>query len=91
MSWKRESEWEEAEHIIKAYWSPEHYGVYYVTVPDEEGLFEGEDDGEEQYYLQYWPDKRKSIETVTLVDSFDSEEAALDALEEEIEESSTDD
>lgn len=85
MSWKRESEWEERPHVIEAYWSTDHYGVYYVTKPDEESHLNTGEEGD-IFYLQYWPDKRKSMETVSLLDSYESEDAALNALHEKIEE-----
>lgn len=67
------SDWEQKEGIIKAY---QHgVGVYYIAKDDEYGP---------GYRLAYWPDKRKDIETVSLLESFETEDEACDGLEDKI-------
>lgn len=74
MSWKRDPEWEDKPTVIRAYHNPETRGVYYV------GTYETQDG----YALSYWPNRNKDMETVTLKDTFDTKEAAVDALEETV-------
>lgn len=74
MSWERDHEWEESKGAVKAYHNPETRGVYYVT----------EYEGQDGYFLAHWPNRRKDIETVTIVEPFDEEDAAVAALEETV-------
>lgn len=71
-NWNRDDDFEARDAVIRAYHNPETDGVYYVTEPTED--FSG-------YTLCYWPAKRKSIETVSLIESFDTESEALDELD----------
>jgi len=74
MTWTRDIEWEKRDNVVTAYSSSETRGVYYIV--------ENED---ESYTLQHWPNKRKTIETVTIVDSFDELDDAEETLESKIE------
>lgn len=70
--WARHSEWEQNDNVVKAYHTTVHPGIYYVT--HDEGT----------YRLQYWPNKNKNIETVSLLDSYEDKDTALDALDDKI-------
>jgi hypothetical protein len=76
VSYKTYKEWEQKESVIKAYTVGR--AIYYIT----------ENDGE--YFLQYWPNKHSKIETVSLIDSFKTEEAAINGLENKLDSLSED-
>lgn len=83
MTWQTESEFESREGVVRAVYSTESNAVYYITdVSNEANDWDG--DG---FIVSYWPNRNKTIETVTLVESCDTREEANDVLREKTDES----
>lgn len=73
---ERNKEWEEKEGVEKAY--NVGRGVYYVC--------QRADTETEEFYVQNWPNRNKSVETVSIIDSFDKKEDAIDFLDKKVDE-----
>lgn len=76
---ERAPDWEEKHGVVKAY--KVGLSVYYVS-----NQAYGTREGNNGFTLQYWPHKRKETETVSILDSFDNEQSAIEGLEDKIEE-----
>lgn len=74
MFWERFDTWEEKNGVVLAYKHTESREVKYVV----------ESESEDTYYVQYWPDYKKQIETVSLLHITDSKEDAVEYLENEV-------
>lgn len=71
---ERNREWEDKEKVIRAY--SVGVSVYYVVYSTDP----------EQYFLQYWPDERKKIETVSVIDNYNDPTKAIDELNNKVDE-----
>lgn len=71
--YNRNSEWEKDDSVVQAYTVGR--AVYYIVANEEQNT----------YLLQYWPDKHKDIETVSMLDSFETKENAIDSLQQKVE------
>ena len=76
---ERNSKWESEDTIVRAYNVGK--GVYYIT---------NKYIGDSRFYVLYWPDRRKyrnnETETVSIMDSFEDKEEAVNFLEKKVEE-----
>lgn len=76
---ERNHKWENKDNIVRSY--NVGRGVYYVT---------DEYIGDSRFYVLYWPDRKKydnnDIETVSIIDSFEDKEDAVNFLENKVEE-----
>ena len=66
-SYKRYTEWEKKQDVIRTYLVGR--SIYYVV------------ENERSYIIQYWPDKNSKIETVSILESYQSKEKAMEYLE----------
>jgi hypothetical protein len=73
---KRDTKWEQKRGVKKAYTVGR--SVYYVC--------QRTDTEDDKFYVQYWPNKNKSVETVSIFDTFDRVEDAVNFLEEKVDE-----
>lgn len=78
MSVKRNYEWEKKPNTIKAYQVDR--SVYYIQHGS--GNNPNPDD---DYYLLYWPNVNKDIESVSVFDTYSTKEEAIAGLEDKIE------
>lgn len=78
---ERNREWEEKPHTIRAY----NVGrsVYYI----QHGSISGENPNpDDDYYLLYWPRRKKHVETVSVLETYEEKENALAELEQKAKE-----
>ena len=77
MAWKTEEAFEKSESIVRALYSTEANCVYYIV---DASLEDNDWNSNAGFILNYWPNRNKSMETVTLVDTFDTLDKAKKAL-----------
>lgn len=70
MTTKRNKAWEEKEDIIKAY--TVNNSIYYIVRHND------------TYNLQFWPDKEKKIETVSILDTYSEKSKAIKELDKKV-------
>ena len=80
MVWKTEPEFENEDKIVRAVYSPESQSVYYIIDNSKDELFSFEG-----YTVAYYPNRRKEIETISLLDTKATLSEAVDILEEKTE------
>lgn len=81
MVWKTETKLEESPAVIRAVYSTESQSAYYIIDNEQKEHFK--DAG---YTVALYPDHRKDMETISLIEFTDTLDEAITVLEEKTEE-----